>query len=345
MPSLSLPILLMVVAGPAAPEPPPAEDTSGPQLRQVVRRSTEFLEKEGAAWMKKQQCASCHHIPVMVWALGEARHRGYRVNEALLGDVTSWALAAENHAQVFPDLPLDKKRTETDYLGPLLLALGVGAIEDRDAAVEKARQRLVARAVSQQGKDGSWHANSGGRPPVHASRDVQTSWLLLALSDPAGAKETNDPWKAQREAAAGWLSRNPAADSHQGLAMRLLVNQRLGKPADDTKPLLESLLGQQNEDGGWSQSKKMTSDAFATGLALYVLSGQKAEGVEKAVRRAQAFLARTQQADGSWPMASRAAEPPGPGPAGNLGPIRYFGTAWATIGLVRSSPGNAEKGN
>jgi hypothetical protein len=155
MPSLSLAILLTAVASPAPPGRPPEEQTSGPQLRQVVQRSTEFLEKEGAAWMKKQQCASCHHIPVMVWALNEARHRGYRVNEKVLGEVTSWALAAENHAEVFPDLPLDKKRTETDYLGPLLMALGVGAIRDREAAVEKARQRLLAHAVSQQGKDGS----------------------------------------------------------------------------------------------------------------------------------------------------------------------------------------------
>jgi squalene-hopene/tetraprenyl-beta-curcumene cyclase len=343
--SLSLPILLMVIAGPAAPERPPEEETSVPQLRQIVGRSTQFLEKEGAAWMKKQQCASCHHIPVMVWALNEARNRGHPVNEKLLSEVTSWALAAENHAQVFPELPLDKKRTEIDYLGPLLLALGVGAIRDRDAAVEKARQRLLAHAVSQQGMDGSWHANPGGRPPVHASRDVQTTWLLLALSDPAEAKDTKDDWKAPREAAAEWLSRNPAADSHQALAMRLLVQQRLGKPADEIKPLLDSLVGQQNEDGGWSQAPQMKSDAFATGLALYVLSGQKAEGVEKTVRRAQAFLRKTQQADGSWPMTSRAAKPSGPGPAGDLRPIRYFGTAWATIGLVRSSPVVGEKEN
>jgi squalene-hopene/tetraprenyl-beta-curcumene cyclase len=324
---------------------PPHERTSGPPVRQVVQRSTAFLEKEGAAWMKKQQCASCHHIPVMVWALSEARRRGYRVNEKLLGEVKSWALATENHAQVFPDLPLDKKRTETDYLSPLLMALAVGAMQDRDAVVEKGRRRLVSHAVSQQHKDGSWHANSGGRPPVHATRNVQTSWLLLALTDPASAKDTKDLWKAQREAAVDWLSRNPSAEGHQAVAMRLLVYQRLRKPAADTRPLVESLLRQQNDDGGWSQLKRMKSDAFATGLALYVLSGEKVEGVEKAVRRAQAFLGKTQQSDGSWRMASRPAEPRGPGPAGNLGPIRYFGTAWATIGLVRSAPGNGENEN
>ena len=89
----------------------------------------------------------------------------------------------------------------------------------------------------------------------------------------------------------------------------------------------------------------MKSDAFATGLALYVLSGQKAKGVDEAVRRGRAFLVQTQQADGSWPMSSRPAEPKGPGPASSLGPIRYVGTAWATIGLVRSSPGNGTGGD
>ena len=133
---------------------------------------------------------------------------------------------------------------------------------------------------------------------TEAAKDVQTSWLLLALSGPAEAKDKKDPWTAQREAATEWLSRNPAADSHQALAMRLLVNQRLGKPADNTKRLLDSLLARQNDDGGWSQSKTMKSDAFATGLSLYVLSGQKAEGVDKAVRRAQAFLRKTQQSGG-----------------------------------------------
>jgi hypothetical protein len=343
MSSLSLPILLMLVAGSAAPVQPPDETMAGPQFRQVVQRSTEYLQKQGATWMKKQQCASCHHIPVMVWALNEARNRGYQVNDKLLSEVTSWAIAAENHAQVFQDLPLDKKRTETDYLGPLLMSLGLGAIRDRDAATEKARQRLLTHAVSQQANDGSWHANSGGRPPVHATRDVQTSWLLLALSDRARVEDTKDPWKAQRALAAEWLSRNPAADSHQAIAMRLLVYQRLGKPEADVKPLIESLLAQQNDDGGWSQLKKMKSDAFATGLTLYVLRGQKTEGVQKAVGRAQVFLCKTQQPDGSWPMTSRRAEPSGPGPARDLGPIRYFGTAWATIGLVGSPPWSERK--
>jgi hypothetical protein len=89
----------------------------------------------------------------MVWALNEARNRGYRVDEKSLADVTGWALAEKNHAQVFPDLPLDKKRTETDYLGPLYMALALGSGSNRDEATERARLRLLTLALSQQADD------------------------------------------------------------------------------------------------------------------------------------------------------------------------------------------------
>src|SRR5262245_19358537 len=127
--------------------------------------------------------------------MNEDRGRGYRVDEKALEAVTHWALAEKNHAEVFPDLPLDKKRTETDYLGPLLMALAVGASRERDEAAEQARSRLLALALSQQARDGSWHANRGVRPPIHASNDSpaelltgqgQAHWLeLLGLPDPS----------------------------------------------------------------------------------------------------------------------------------------------------------------
>jgi hypothetical protein len=330
--------LLVLLAPPSGKAARAADTVPAADIRKAVECSTAYLAKQGVVWMKKQECAACHHIPMMVWALNEARNQGYRVDEMALGEVTRWALAEKNHAQVFPDLPLDKKRTETDYLGPLLMALAVGASRDREEADETARLRLLALALSQQAKDGSWHANSGGRPPVHASKDVQTSWVLLALLDRPAPAASKDPWKTQRETAADWLSRNPPADSLQAIAMRLLLCERLGKPVEQARPLLESLLRLQNEDGGWSQTSKMKSDAFATGLSLYVLAGLKDPGVDAAVGRAQAFLVKHQQPDGCWLMASRPAEPSGPGPASSLGPIKYVGTAWATIGLVRSAP-------
>jgi hypothetical protein len=52
------------------------------------------------------------------------------------------------------------------------------------------------------------------------------------------------------------------------------------------------------------------------------------------LRRAVSFLVSTQKEDGSWPMTPRShAEAT---PAKNAVPITYFGSAWATMGLVRS---------
>ena len=308
-------------------------------VRKAVERSTGYLAREGVKWKQKQQCASCHHIPFMVWALNEAHDHGYSIDDKALDEVMSWALDEKKHTQVFPDLPLDTKHSETDYLGPLLMALGVGAVEQRTAAQESARQRLIAHALRQQAADGSWNPNGvNGRPPVHSTKDVQTSLLFLALSDPSTTSSPADPWRAQRASVIDWLSHNAPADSHQGRIMRFLVNRRLEKPTDDSPPLLEWLLERQNGDGGWGQTRKMKSDAFATGLALYALSGRQTPHVEGVVRRATTFLLESQLPDGGWPMASRHAEPPGPGPAKDLGPIKYIGTSWATIGLVRTSP-------
>jgi hypothetical protein len=139
-----------LLPGPPPPERPAKEEATGPQLRQIVRRSIEFLEKEGAAWMKKQQCASCHHIPVMVWALSDASHRGYRVNEKLLGEVAAWALAAANHAQIFPDLPLDRTRLAIRF-GVILRKVWGGS---RTWAGARAQSVLMSvwRTCSEQGR-------------------------------------------------------------------------------------------------------------------------------------------------------------------------------------------------
>src|SRR5262245_24727639 len=74
---------------------------------------------------KISQCASCHHIPLMIWGLGEGRRQGYTVNLEAFHQATSWVLADGNLAKVFPDLPLDKERSEPDYLGPLNMALAI----------------------------------------------------------------------------------------------------------------------------------------------------------------------------------------------------------------------------
>ena len=56
---------------------------------------------------------------------------------------------------------------------------------------------------------------------------------------------------------------------------------------------------------------------------------------EPAIRRGQAFLIKTQRADGAWPMTSQPVKPGGEG-SKSLIPITGAGSAWAVLGLVRS---------
>jgi squalene cyclase len=68
-----------------------------------------------------------------------------------------------------------------------------------------------------------------------------------------------------------------------------------------------SLLATQRPDGGWAQIPTLTSDAYATGQALAALTESRALPVSSAAfQRGVQFLLRTQSADGSWYVQSRA---------------------------------------
>jgi hypothetical protein len=124
--------------------------------------------------------------------------------------------------------------------------------------------------------------------------------------------------------------------------LRLVLAKRLHRPSTEWEPLAASLLSRQNADGGWGQQAKAKSDSFATGQALYALAEAGRKPDDPAVTKAQAFLIKTQLPDGSWEMASR---PGGPGgkSAKNLEPISHVGSAWAVLGLMRSSPAVAKR--
>lgn len=97
-----------------------------------------------------------------------------------------------------------------------------------------------------------------------------------------------------------------------------------------------AFLRRQNKGGGWGQLKELPSDAYATGQALYVLSLAGVKNDRAEIRGGVAFLVASQKDDGSWPMNRRGHPGVTPGPF--TVPIIYFGSAWATLGLMRSVP-------
>ena len=146
--------------------------------------------------------------------------------------------------------------------------------------------------------------------------------------------------RASREKTVTWLSKAKPTNSAQATSLWLLLDVRTSKPAEQLKARIDQLLKLQNADGGWSQTKDVASDAFATGQALYSLSFAGVKNDRPEIQRAITFLTSTQRDDGSWPMTPRN-HPEVDATKKRVRwsvPITYFGSAWAVLGLVRYVP-------
>jgi N-acyl-D-amino-acid deacylase len=333
-------MLGMVGDAPSAASPAPAEA----RVRPAVERSLTYLQEEAVDWIRDRKCAACHHAPMMIWAVHEAQARGYAIDRGAVAEVTSWTLDDPVQAKMLtvpkPAAPGSKPSAgERMCLNTGYTTLAARAVPPRalGAAARAALERMEAHLVAMQQEDGSW-AHGGGRPPALESREITTLMNCLALAArPEADTVRPSPAAASLKKAAEWLARTPPASSLQARVLRLLVDLRTGTASERRGAAIDEILARQNADGGFGQEQDLPSDAYATGQALYALSlaGVCAERSE--IVRARAFLVRTQNDDGSWPMSSRPVQPGG-GPAKDLNPITFLGTAWATLGLVRSSP-------
>jgi hypothetical protein len=336
------PVVLVTLAGRAyghEPSKGPAEAARAPQpARTVIERGLAFLQADAAKWRKERQCATCHHGTMTVWALSEARAQGHAVAADTLADLTKWTKERikDIHKPRDPRPGWRMVSTPALYLEVMAQLVPGEKIVSADE-----RRRIVGHLLRHQEADGSWAWSSAPPqnrpPPFFESDEVATLLAYLALGPhvPADSKEKSEARDARARAAA-WLAKVKPSDSTQALALRLLVKARSAAPAKALRPMIDQLLGRQNKDGGWGQLPGAASDAYATGQVLYMLSlaGMGRDRAE--VRRGVTFLVGTQQADGSWPMIGRAH--PGARPARNRVPITYLGSAWATLGLLRSVP-------
>lgn len=328
--------MIFTIAALAQSAPSPEAPVGLPQVRRTVEKSLPFLATAGLEWETKR-CVSCHHGPWMMWSGYEAKKRGFAVNDLALEQVRAGALKAYG---THPKLQPTNRDALTDLkINVIYLTFAMGATGEPDAETAKFFDKAAGHLLAQQKENGSWKVfiqkTTKGvtttflMAPLIDSDDVTTLWALLFLNyrEPAGiSREALDQSKAK---GLQFLRENPPSDTLQSLVLRIMLNQRLGK-VDDVQTLVQQLVTMQNDDGGWSQAKKLRSDALGTGQALVALSTAGATARDPAVAKAWGYLIKNQKPDGSWFVVSRAYEPPEFS--------SYMGTAWATLGLVRTLP-------
>ena len=325
---LIIPLAVFVLPGAAWAQ---GDGRNIPGAALTIDRGLSFLARDARAWKKEHNCASCHHAALVIWAMREAKGRGIAVDESELKGLTKWMAESGDGKFV-----MARPATAPHAASPkaMYFALALGADPEPDAVSRAGIKRLLKTVKNEQTDDGSWSAWPGSRPPILGSSDESlTALAVLALLPEAAAGDESA--KAARDKGIRWLSETKTDDDPQSVAMRLILWTRLGRPAAEWTPLVRRIRERQNENGGWSQTKDMPSDAWATGQALYALACAGVAADELAVVRGRAFLIRTQQSGGSWTMTSR---PTRPGDKGSESPIPIIGagTAWAILGLVRS---------
>jgi hypothetical protein len=331
--AMALAFAMPLYAGtPKKDNPPPAATDP----KQAIERGLQFLEKDAAKWRKEKQCATCHHGVMTVWAFAEAQIQGYKIAPELVADVTKWT--KERLTDI--DKPRDTRpgwkmvNTPAMYLANMALA-----IPKQEALSADELKQIAGHLLRHQEGDGSWAWSSApakNRPPPHFESDEVATLLASMALGPHAASDLNreSPARDSREKASAWLAKNKPGDDTQAALLRLVRDARAGKPRKELDAAIDRLVARQNKDGGWGQLKDLPSDAYATGQTLYYLRLADAKEDRPEIQKAVAYLTKTQSEDGSWPMKSRAH--PGEKPFTNPVPITYFGSAWATMGLMRS---------
>jgi hypothetical protein len=344
-------LLAWVLLGLGLARPAPAGErallprATTPQVHQTVNRAVKYLQTESAAWLSTRRCAACHHVPMPLWALGEAERQGYAIDRKFVADTTESLLGSRDKllaSKIFPnpaDRPDPRPQGRGLNMGLPFLAVAAQSLPSLTEGQQQSLKLIAEEIVKKQRPDGSWEFFATlRRPPINESQTTDAAWIILALQGATG-RGAPPSQRAALAKAITWLDAARPSDLHQDKVLKVLLGVRSGKPRKVLQTTIDGLLALQRADGGWSQTvPNLKSDAFATGQSLYVLAlaGFTAERTE--IKRGIDFLVATQKPDGSWPMISRSTPDGSPGSAKLLTPITCTASSWATLGLARLVP-------
>jgi hypothetical protein len=287
-------------------------------VSEAVRSSLGFLLEEGDQWLEGRVpvqegrgCVSCHHVGYALWSHSEADRAGVEFRREPVDDLRRRTLD-------FLAKP-DKLRVAT---ATQLIMAG----QMRDAG--------VALLGGADGKpDGAWRARGqfpSQRRSEEESDGVVSLWALAALAtvEPVDAR-----MERRLERAFAWLETVEDGVSNEWTVARAVVEQRFGD-RERTERLCDVLLSSQGADGGWGWFEQDPSNPYSTGQTVYGLATIGDPRFATAIRRGVDYLLEHQRPEGFWLTPSRYTSRTESEARDII--YRYWGTAWASIGLSRA---------
>lgn len=336
-----------------------AEDAADRQAatKQAVQSAINYLQERGETWKDSRQCASCHHVPLMTWAMHEAKRHSVEVDEELLKTTTDWFFAEGDPAKVFSVGSMEEEEYSNPLAAVSIFALMSESNDPNEPNYRVATKRILQGIVQAQEPSGSWKPFFGREPILGNSRESLALWLTNFTSWPNQPEELRAIVAETRQKAIAWLKTHQEDFETHILALRLWMLATSGGGQEEVSSLIERIIKLQREDGGWSQIESRASDAYATGHVLYAFQIAGVDPKSETMQHGVDFLLKTQTKDGSWLMISRENPPilihalsavtlkpvminkePNPGSSKNAEPISFISTAWATVALSRMLP-------
>jgi hypothetical protein len=268
------------------------------QVRTAAEKSISLLQKCGPEFFRKSGCIACHQQSVTSLALAEARTRGIPVDEEIAREqVKLTAFTTRSYRDNFLQR-VDHPVSSAPAAGYVLLGQAA-----ENYPPDEYTDANIIDVANHQLADGSWTAFSH-RPPLEYSRISATALAVrvMQLYGPPGLKAAFEQRIAR---ARDWLiAARPASTNDQ--AFRLLGLAWSGADRELVAEQVRELISRQRADGGWAQLDQLDSDAYATGLTLYVLHhGGGVAGDDDTYQRGVEYLLKTQLEDGSWHVKTR----------------------------------------
>jgi hypothetical protein len=265
--------------------------------RAAIERSIPLLQATDVTFMKKSGCVSCHSNSLTSMAVSVARSHGVRVDEEIaqsqVDAVGRYLESWRNRVSLGSGIAGDHDTISFLLLG--LSAEGFGATPATDT--------MARFLLKMQRPDGRWAINAE-RPPIESSDIEVTAVSLRALQ--VYAPKGDAAFPAAMKAGGAWLA-HAQPRSNEDRVFQLLGLGWTQAPKAAIHKAAQALLAEQRPDGGWGQLPSLASDAYATGEALVALEQSGAiEPAAAAYRRGVDFLLKTQLADGSWFVHTRA---------------------------------------
>jgi hypothetical protein len=225
--------------------------------------------------------------------------------------------------------------------GYALFTLEVGG-----RAPDETTAALVEYLLVRQKADGSWPKPSN-RPPIEASLFTDSALAMRALKFYGPGKEAKDSDDLRKRVDAAvargrdWLLKaKPETTEDKASRLRGLIVAGVEKAEIDGAR--DMLLGEQRDDGSWSQLPDRDGDAYATGFVLTALRSAGIKPDDKTYQKGVQFLLKTQRDDGAWVVETRSRPVQtffdNGDPGGKSQFISFAATGWAVLALLETVP-------